>query len=95
MPFGAQVILGMALGILLGFLARSLGDAVAPGPLAETLRMGRTAVNVAGQVLVPLIVAKRNALLEGESIAPAVRVQGACLVTRLQPNPASLRCPSL
>ena len=38
------------------------------------LDMGRTAVNVAGQALVPTIVAKRNGLLEPTSANPSQQI---------------------
>jgi Na+/H+-dicarboxylate symporter len=54
--FGAQVIAGMAIGIALGFLARSLGTIGAPGPLAETLRIvGEIFVQLLKTLVAPLV----------------------------------------
>ena len=56
LPFGGQVILGMAAGIALGFVARSLGDGGTPGALGETLRIvGEMFVQLL-KVLVPPLV---------------------------------------
>lgn len=56
LSFGAQVIAGMAIGIALGFLARSLGTVEAPGALAETLRiLGETFVQLLKALVPPLV----------------------------------------
>ena len=56
---GAMVMLTLTLSTL-GLLLEGVGLLLAIDPILD---MGRTAVNVAGQALVPLIVAKRNGLI--------------------------------
>lgn len=64
---GALVMLTLTLSTL-GLPLEGAGLLLAIDPILD---MGRTAVNVAGQALVPLIVAKRNGLLEdGERREP-------------------------
>ena len=65
---GALVMLTLTLSTL-GLPLEGAGLLLAIDPILD---MGRTAVNVAGQVLVPLIVAQRNALLESDSSLPVV-----------------------
>ena len=62
---GALVMLTLTLSTL-GLPLEGAGLLLAIDPIID---MGRTAVNVAGQVLVPTIVAKRQGLIAG--IAPA------------------------
>ena len=63
---GATVMLTLTLSTL-GLPLEGAGLLLAIDPILD---MGRTAVNVAGQMLVPLIVAKREGLLAGEQRAP-------------------------
>ena len=65
---GALVMLTLTLSTL-GLPPEGAGVLLAIDPILD---MGRTAVNVAGQVLVPLIVARRNALLESNAPLPVV-----------------------
>ena len=69
---GALVMLTLTLSTL-GLPLEGAGLLLAIDPILD---MGRTAVNVAGQALVPTIVAKRHGLLseasEGTTIAVAV-----------------------
>ena len=56
LPFGGQVIIGMAAGIALGFVARSLGDGATPGALGETLRIvGEMFVQLLKMLVPPLV----------------------------------------
>ncbi len=64
---GAAVMLTLTLSTL-GLPLAGAGLLLAIDPILD---MGRTAVNVAGQMLVPLIVAKREQLLPGQSEALA------------------------
>ena len=68
--FGALVMLTLTLSTL-GLPLEGAGLLLAIDPILD---MGRTAVNVAGQLLAPTIVAKRHGLLAGAEEAP-VRVE--------------------
>ncbi|MBJ6120611.1 dicarboxylate/amino acid:cation symporter [Sphingomonas mollis] len=77
--FSAQVFLGMAIGLILGFWARSLGETSA---LAETLRIvGETFVQLLRALVVPLvftaIVASIAALRD---VGNAARLVGSTLI---------------
>ena len=63
---GAIVMLTLTLSTL-GLPLEGAGLLLAIDPILD---MGRTAVNVAGQALVPTIVAKRHGLLEVREAAP-------------------------
>jgi len=58
----------------LGLPLEGAGLLLAIDPILD---MGRTAVNVAGQALVPTIVAKRNGLLEQTSANPSQQIPAA------------------
>lgn len=64
---GATVMLTLTLSTL-GLPLEGVGLLLAIDPILD---MGRTAVNVAGQALVPTIVAKREGMLAEEASAPA------------------------
>ncbi len=64
---GATVMLTLTLSTL-GLPLEGAGLLLAIDPILD---MGRTAVNVAGQMLVPLIVAKREGMLAAPETAPA------------------------
>lgn len=72
---GALVMLTLTLSTL-GLPLEGAGLLLAIDPILD---MGRTAVNVAGQILVPLIVAKRNGLLEDESVPGFTPAHGRLL----------------
>ncbi|MBY8825745.1 dicarboxylate/amino acid:cation symporter [Sphingomonas colocasiae] len=65
---GAVVMLTLTLSTL-GLPLEGVGLLLAIDPILD---MGRTAVNVAGQILVPLIVARREGLLDDDAAAPAI-----------------------
>ena len=67
---GAVVMLTLTLSTL-GLPLEGAGLLLAIDPILD---MGRTAVNVAGQALVPTIVAKRNGLLEPTSANPSQQI---------------------
>jgi Na+/H+-dicarboxylate symporter len=69
---GATVMLTLTLSTL-GLPLAGVGLLLAVDPILD---MGRTAVNVTGQALVPTLVAKREGILDGEQFAHATAVPG-------------------
>ncbi|GIG24997.1 dicarboxylate/amino acid:cation symporter [Cellulomonas denverensis] len=80
---GAIVMLTLTLSTL-GLPLAGVGLLLAIDPILD---MGRTAVNVAGQVLVPTVVAKREGILDQEQYAQA---DASDLFTE-EPEPAGVR----
>ena len=62
---GATVMLTLTLSTL-GLPLEGVGLLLAVEPIVD---MGRTAVNVTGQALIPLVVAKREGILETDTFA--------------------------
>ena len=90
---GAVVMLTLTLSTL-GLPLAGVGLLLAVDPILD---MGRTAVNVAGQALVPTIVAKREGILDVErysstsTVDPLARVEerGGVDADLREPQPAS------